>query len=123
MNITEIAQSIAKINNKKGYTCFGVRTGRTAEIGEVLEPSHDWDHGSDWFSDELLPGTCSTGIGYLWYDGEAEDEEEIEKAIAKHKRLCYDGEMTYIIGGLSEDYGEDDSEKIIKDAEVICIVH
>lgn len=123
MNIAEIAQSIAKAFNEKGYTCFGVRTGRAAEIGEELEPSHDWDHESDWFSDELLPGTCSTGIGYLWYDGESEDEEEIEKAIAKHKRLRYYGEMTYIIGGLREDYGEDDGEKIIENAEVICIIH
>ena len=123
MNIAEISQAIAKAYSEKGYTCFGVRTGRIAEIGEELEPSRDWDHESDWFSDELLPGTCSTGISGLWFDGESEDEEEIERAISKHKKLRYDGEMTYIIGGPREDYGEDDGEKIIKDAEVICIVH
>ena len=95
MNLTEIAQAIAKAYDEKGYTYFGVRTGRTAEIGEELEPSHDWDYENDWFSDELLPGTCSTGIGNLWFDGEVEDEEEIEKAIARHNENHYVGEMTY----------------------------
>ena len=122
MNITELAQAIANAFDEKGYTNFGIRTGRVAEIGEELEPSHDWNHEDDCFSEETLPGTCSTGIGGLWFDGEAEDEEEIEKAIARHIRNNYDGEMTYIIGGNRSEYGEDDGELIIANAEVIYIV-
>lgn len=122
MNISEIAQAIAKAYDEKGYTYFGVRTGRNAEIGEELECSRDWDYENDWFSDELLPGTCSTGIGNLWFDGESEDEEEIEKAIARHLENHYVGEMTYIIGGKDSTYGDDMGEMIIADAEVICIV-
>lgn len=107
MNVTEIVQAILKAHNEKGYTYFGVRTGRTAEIGEILERSHDWD------SEELLPGTCSTGIGFMWFDGDSEDEEEIAKAIALHIDNRYDGEMTYIIGGKHSDCGEDSGELII----------
>lgn len=113
MNVTEIVQAILKAHNEKGYTYFGVRTGRTAEIGEILERSHDWDYINDWYSEELLPGTCSTGIGFLWFDGESEDEEEIAKAIALHIDNRYDGEMTYIIGGKNSSCGEDSQELII----------
>lgn len=121
MNITAIAQAIAKAFNEKGYTYFGVRTGRTAEIGEELEPSHDWDYENDCSSDEMLSGTCSTGISDLWFDGESEDEEEIKKAIARHIKNNYDGEMTYIIGGNKSEYGNDAGEMIIANAEVIFV--
>lgn len=120
--IAEIAQAIAKAFSEKGYTYFGVRTGRIAEIGEGLEPSHDWDHENDWFSDELLTGTSSTGIGGLWFDGESEDEEEIKKTLTRHCECGYYGDMTYIIGGKRADYGEDVGELIIADAEVIYII-
>lgn len=122
MRIKEIAQAITKANGEYGFTHFGVRTGRIAEIGEELERSHNWNHEDDCFGEDFLPGTCATGIGYLWYDGEAEDEEEIENAIAKHKENNYDGEMTYIIAGKESEYGEDDGELIIKNATVICII-
>lgn len=122
MSITEIAKTIAKAFDEKGYTYFGVRTGRIAEIGEKLEPSHDWDYENDCSSDEMLSGTCSTGIGGLWFDGEPEDEEEIEKAISRHIKNNYVGEMTYIIGGNRSEYGNDDGEMIIANAEVIYIV-
>lgn len=118
-NIKEIAKAIEKAFDEKKYTCFGVRTGRTAEVGEKLEPSHDWDIENDWFSDELLPGTCCTGIGG---DFEDYEDEEIEKALAQHHKNYYLGEMTYIIGGRRSEYGNDPGEEIIADAEVIYIV-
>ena len=122
MNISEIAQTITNAYKEKGITEFGIRTGRIAKIGEELERSHNWDHENDCFSDDLLSGTCSTGIGFLWFDGESEDEEMIKKAIEIHNDYPYNGEMTYIIGGVSSTYGEDMHELIIENAVVICII-
>lgn len=120
MTTKEIAAAILEAYEAHGYNCFGVRTGRPAEVGEELERSHVWDDNRP--TDEELPGTCATGFGHLWFDGEVEDEEAIEKALEIHGGWEYAGGMTYVIGGRHAADGTDAHEVIISDAHVICIL-
>lgn len=113
-------KEIINAYENKGYQYFAVRTGRVAKVGEILEPSHDWDFENDLPSDELLDGTCGTNIETIWFDDEEEVAEALEKAIAENKG--YPGEMQYIIAGNSSEYGDDPHEVIIEDAEVIYII-
>lgn len=107
------------IENQNNYKCFGIRTDdRELNIGDELGCSHDWDFENDTPSEELLPGICATGFGELWYD--EDDIETIEKALNAHK--SYYGKHTYLIGGYFEKYGDDESEVIISDAEVIAVL-
>lgn len=118
--MTNIMMAITEASDNH-YTCFGVRKGYKANIGDYLENSHDYDIENDCSSDEYLDGTCATNIGMLWFDGEEDDEEAVRKAIeynAKH----YAGEMQYIIAGKCASNGYDDHEIIIENAVVIAIV-
>lgn len=102
---------------------FGVRGDDTGiTIGQELNPSYDWDYENDRQSDRKLSGTCAVKIGYLWFelaDGE-EDLEEIEKAIAYHVKN-YQYKNISVIGGSDQEYGADENETIITNAEVIYI--
>lgn len=104
-----------------GYKAFGVRTGDKVEVGQELECSHDWDLENDCSSDELLNGTCATEIGMLWFDGDEEDDDAVNNAVAYNAKH-YSGEMQYIIAGTGSENGYDDGETIIYNAVVIAII-
>ena len=119
--MTDIMQKIIEAKDN-GYRYFGIRTGKAAEIGEELECSHDWDYENDCESEDLLDGTCATGFnGSLWFDGEEEDDELVEQAIALNKKR-YSGDMQYVIAGYDSEYGNDEQEVIILGATVIAII-
>lgn len=119
-NVKDIIKAIDEAK-KNGFTHFGVRTADGLEIGQELECSHDWDYEHDCESDKLLNGTCATGFGELWFDGEAEDEEAIKNAVEFNAKL-YCGDAQYIIAGDGEEYGADEKEVIISNATVIAVV-
>jgi hypothetical protein len=107
--------------NNKHIRYFGVRGDDTGiTVGQELDPSYDWDYENDRQSDRKLSGTCAVKIGYLWYDGEEEDLEEIEKAIAYYVKN-YQYKNISVIGGSDQEYGADENETIITNAEVIYI--
>lgn len=113
MEIKEILEKIEKSN----LNHFGIRSeDRSLEEGYELEASHDWEDNE--MQDELLSGTCATGIGYLWLDGEQEDVDTLQKAISANGGRY--GDHVYIIGGDSYEDGNDDGEVIISDAIVIA---
>ena len=119
--IDNILKAIEKAMNE-GNRYFGIRGDNVDfEIGTQLDSSYDWDYDNDCQSDSKLNGTCSTAIGYLWFDGEIEDEETIEKALNYHKEN-YRYKYVTIIAGTDQEYGADENEAIIKNAEVILKV-
>lgn len=119
--LNEILEAIKKAN-KEGYRYFGIRGDNVKfEIGTYLDNSYDWDYENDCQSEEKLSGTCSTGIGYLWYDGEQEDLDTIEKAI-KLNETTYAYNYRTVIAGESAEYGEDEDELIISGAKVIYVI-
>lgn len=122
MTINEIINAINEAHEKYGYYEFGVRTSNeTVAIGEECEESHDWDYENDDYSDKTLGGTCSTGLGWLDFDGGAEDTEKLSKAI-KYNTNNYIGNTTYIIGGKRATAGADENEAIIENAQVIYVI-
>lgn len=102
---------------KSGFGYFGIRSeNRNLAEGDELEPSHDWE--DNIMLDELLSGTCATGIGHLWFDGEKEDMDTVQKAIDLNGGKY--GDYMYVIGGDRCEYGNDESEIIIENAVVIA---
>ena len=107
---------IKKMENSH-FNYFGVRSeNRDLAEGYELEPSHDWEDGI--MLDNLLNGTCAMGIGHLWFDGDQEDIDTIQKAI-KANGGKYGAHM-YIIGGDSYEDGNDYGEIIISNATVVA---
>lgn len=125
MTAQEILTMIEKTKerNKKYYVAFGIRgDSREFSIGDELPCSQnmvDDLYDPETQSYPLLDGTCAIGFGYLWFDGENEDLETIEKAVNQCKKI-YGYEHTYLIAGPSSEHGDDENEIIITDAEVIC---
>ena len=116
--INEILKAMEE-SKESGNRYFGIRGDDVCfEIGTYLENSLDWDYENDCQSEEELNGTCATKIGYLWFDGEKEDAETIAKAIDYHKK-AYGYKHTTVIAGAEEEYGADENETIIRNAQVI----
>lgn len=116
--IKEILKTIKEAGEgNNGY--FGIRGDDVSfEIGTCLEDSFDWDYENDRQSKEKLNGTCATKIGYLWFDSEEEDIETIAKALEYHKK-SYGYKYTTIVAGTDQEYGADENETIIRNAQVI----
>lgn len=113
MTAQEILKAIEA--NKKNYRYFGIRRDdRVFKIGEELPHSYDWNT-----EDEELDGTCATGFGHLWFDGEQDDIDTVQAALDVNE--MYDGENIYLIAGWSSEYGNDEDEIIINGAEVVAI--
>ena len=120
--INEILKAIEEAK-KSDNRYFGVRGDDVSfEIGTYLDDSFDWDYENDCQSEEKLSGTCATKIDYLWLDGEEQDIEAIAKALEYHKK-AYRYKYTTIIAGTEEEYGSDEKETIIRNAQVIYKVN
>lgn len=123
MTIREIA--IEVITGEYDYYGFR-KSDNDLDIGQYCEASHDWDFENDNFSDDLLNGTCCTGIvlagGKTWYD--ANDEDDVTEVMEVVKKAMdynsgYDGKHWYLCGGKYAESGDDDNEYIISnDGEV-----
>ena len=121
-----IKELIRKIN-KERYTYIGIRhlaDDENYQIGDFCRNSYDWNYENDCSSyytenPEELPGTCAynTNINSSWDDGE-EIKGKIITAISESD--CYSGRIA-IIAGKSAEYGNDQEEIIIENAEVIYL--
>lgn len=120
MTAAEIIKVIEE--NRNHYCVYGLRSDdRHFEPGQELPCSRNMiDDLYDCESGEypLLDGTCATGFGYLWFDGEGEDLETVKKAIELNS--SYKCAHMYLIAGFDYEYGDDEGELVIKGAEVVC---
>lgn len=114
MTAQEILNKIESIRANGAF--FGIRcTDEIHQIGEELECSYDSN------TEEQLEGTCATGFGHLWFDGEQDDLDEIEKALEINQ--MYEGEHRYLVyGRYGTEYGEDEQEVILTGAEVVAVI-
>lgn len=120
MTAKEILKKIEEI--RMNGACFGIRcTDETHEIGDELENSYNWNEFDEEHDGEELDGTCCTGFGYLWFDGEQGDLDEIQKALDINSR--YSGKHQYLVyaryGG---EYGDDEQEVIFPAPEVVAVI-
>ena len=106
---------------KSTYSYFGIRADdRLFSVGEYLPNSFnqfDEVEPEEW---EEINGTCATGFGYIWFDGEQDDVSEVEKALRINSQ--YIGDHQYLIAGNSREYGNDEAEIIIQDAVVVDVL-
>lgn len=122
-------KEILKKVNEEGYGVVAIRHCAEDEeynVGDICRNSFDWNYELDHstYEDEEqveLNGTC--GIHVIGFENL--DEEEIEEATelfnkAMEKANVYSGQVVVIVGD-SYDYGSDEDEVIIRDAEVIAI--
>jgi len=114
---------LIKLIRERKYMVIGIRSLSDDEkynIGDICRYSYDWNHIHDrstyGYENVMLNGTCAinTEIDYYW----DEDDEIIEKIEETYEK-AYWKENVVIIAGYQWEYGEDDNEVIIEDAEVI----
>lgn len=126
LNIKEILQKV----NENGYGVVAIRHLSDDEeyrVGDTCRNSYDWNYDEDHSTYEDEEPVELNGTYGLWIRGfENLDEDEVEEAESLLNRAVeaasiYTGKIA-IIAGDSYSYGADDSEVIIKDAEVICIL-
>lgn len=111
----------------KRYNYIGLRTlteDEDYELGDTARESYDWDFEEDRSTYETdgstLGGTAAINIVR---DREWDSPEEVEAAInrAMDASDIYEGDRKVIIGGKNQRYGDDPSETIIENAEVLAI--
>lgn len=107
----------ALIENGYSFCYYGVRTDDALyEVGDELPESRSWDDNNP--TGEILPGTCATGFGSLWYDDD--DAAAVDKTLALQED--YVGDHQYLIAGDRCTYGDDIGEIIIERAVVVAVI-
>ncbi len=122
ITVSEI-QKIMLEKTSNYYQVFAIRgDDRVLEIGKKLECSRDmrdemYDHESGEYP--LLPGTSATAFGWMWNDGGEEDREEIQRTLDFNREYSYN--HRYLVAGTGYEYGDDEKEIVIYNAEVMAI--
>ena len=121
-------KSILEKVNHEGYSVVAIRHCTDDEnysVGDMCLNSYDWDLENDRSTygteiEEELPGTCGISIPeFIYLDNEELAEAEAAFAKALKKSSPYQGKAV-VIAGTRYEYGYEDGEVIIWDAEVIA---
>lgn len=113
----------ALVENNYKYRYYGIRTdSREFSVGDEIGYSRNLDETDEYHYGGSLPGTCATGFGCLWFDGEEEDADTIKNAISTHEEVGYIGTHQYLIAGDDQTYGNDKGEVIIENAVVVAVI-
>lgn len=106
-----IEKAIAAIEADETHEVFGIRTQEIPfEAGKIYHHSFVWDRGD--ITDEELDGVCATVI----------DPDNIVKSLNRHVREGYEGGHIAILAGGYTTGGEDPSEIIMENPDVIAIL-
>ena len=125
-------EDIKKICEEAGYTYYGLRSDNLKyNIGDICENSHQLFQDPEWdeYGELLYPYISDkTSPYYGFYDAgeldgtcavksDPENEESVKNALKTVNN--YAGIHIYLIGGYDKEYGNDEDEIIIIDAEVV----
>jgi hypothetical protein len=117
--LNEIMVAINAHSERTGNSYYAVRgDDRNYNAGDKLEYSKDLTDDSETYGQELN-GTSGTNIGYLYFDGEEEDIQSVKEAIDYNKK-AYRYKNLYIITGMYSEYGTDENEILLSNAEIVC---
>ena len=114
MNASEIINYL----EQRKYNYYGLRsmtrnpidyTSMVATVGEILDNSYAWDDGET--TDYQLTGTSALEIDI------DDNEERINQVIADI--AVYHSGQVVLLGSYSRDYGSDEGEVILRNAEVL----
>lgn len=133
-NMNELIEAMKKAR-ENGCTHFGIRIvdndAGILHVGDLCPDSYNWDFELDCSTrettGETLNGACAVEIdtSMLMLDGDDDEDvaAEIEKAVQQSESAGYWGEQMLLIAGSDScEYGDDENEIIIENAEVIAIV-
>lgn len=131
-NIQNLVETL-KAAYAGGYRYFGVRKvynyAGIFNVGDSCPKSYNWDFENDCSTydttGETLPGTSAIHVAvedlYLHGDDDDEAAEALQNAIDRVSD--YGGEQMLLIGSkYSYDYGDDEDEVILEDADVLAII-
>ena len=118
-------EKVLEVIKNSSYEIFGIRHIASDEsyiVGDCARNSYDWDIENDVSSYETDSRELDGTSAYFTDIDTLDDEEEIEKKllIALEKSKVYSG-TAVLLGGDRYDWGNDDNEVIIEDAEVLYI--
>lgn len=106
-----IEKAIAAIEADETHEIFGIRTQEIPfEMGEIDHKSLVWVDGE--MTDEELDGVCATVI----------KPDNIAKSLSRHASEGYEGGHIAILAGGYSVAGEDPSEIIMENPDVIAIL-
>nr|DAZ48820.1 MAG TPA: hypothetical protein [Caudoviricetes sp.] len=125
------AKKILETVNNEGATIVAVRHCCDDEdyaVGDWCRDSYDWNielDQSSYYDDEPneLPGTCGIGIWHFT-DLDSDEVDEAKELLSRaiEKASCYLGRLAIIVGYKGYEYGQDEDEVIIRDAQVIALL-
>lgn len=126
--------NIMKAAHKDGFRSFGIRSINTrisgrANVGDVLPESYDWDIEQDCSTydttGETLSGTCAVWVNTEWINYDDEWDSDILKSLEAGLKIAhsYYGDE-YVLVGSKEggEWGNDEREIILEDAQVLAII-
>lgn len=127
LNVQKILEAV----NNEGATVVAIRhccDDEDYSVGGWCRNSYDWNLESDqssYYDEEPteLPGTC--GIHVRGFENlDTEEVEEAEKLLNKaiEDATCYSGKLAVIVGYNGYEYGNDENEVIINNAQVIALL-
>lgn len=128
---------IKKICEESGFGYYGLRADNMEyNVGDICNNSHQlfqdpaWDEYGEliykmiddpespyygFYDAGELDGTCAVKFS-------EEDDESIKNALDTIRSYTYSGSHIYIIGGYDREYGNDEDEVIIREAEIVGII-
>lgn len=114
------------IEKIEGYNVVAIRhccNDENYKVGDFCRNSYEWDEENEissyYTSKEEMDGTCGYDVSSLI---DCDDVETAKKILdnAIESSSIYDGNRIVLIAGDSYEYGNDENEIIIEDAEVIA---
>ena len=130
LNVKNILETV-KNEGAKVVAIRGLRYDENYAVGDWCRNSYDWNHELDQSSYDAdgesieLPGTCGVDIWNFTYLNSNEVDEAknlLREAIESAKYYGDDGRLAIIVGYNDYEYGEDENEIIIRNAQVIALV-
>lgn len=130
LNVKNILETV-KNEGAKVIAIRGLRYDENYAVGDWCRNSYDWNHELDQSSYDVdgepieLPGTCGVDIwNFMYLNSNEVDEAKnlLREAIERAKYYGDDGRLAIIVGYNDYEYGEDENEIIIRNAQVIALV-
>lgn len=130
LNVKNILETV-KNEGAKVIAIRGLRYDENYAVGDWCRNSYDWNHELDQSSYDVdgepieLPGTCGVDIwNFMYLNSNEVDEAKnlLREAIERAKYYGDDGRLAIIVGYNDHEYGEDENEIIIRNAQVIALV-
>ena len=124
--------NIIKTAKENGYRFFGIRAlsddQESIKNGDHLRNSYDWDIDNDISAysttGETLNGACAVSIdrdGFFLSQNEEEDDINAVEA-AMMDAQPYGSRLALIASRDGYDYGQDENEIILEDADVLAVI-